>query len=65
MPKSSEKLFIGEVIIDWQLIGRGVWNTREMINDDIFDTLFISNFEIKFLEEDPINELDLRILFEH
>ena len=44
----------------------GVWNTREMIDDDIFDIFFISNFEIKLLEEeDPTNELGLRIFFEH
>ena len=53
-------MFIGEVIIDWQLIGRDVRNTREMIDDDIFDTLFISNFKIKLLkEEDSTNESGL------
>ena len=59
-------MFIGEVIIDWKLVGRGIWHTREVIGDDIFDTLFILNFEIKLLkEEDPINESGLCILLEH
>jgi len=37
-----------------------------VISDDIFDILFISNFEIKFLKkEDPTNELGLRILLKN
>jgi len=40
------------------------FGTREMVCNYILKTLFISNFEIKFLkEEDPTNELGLRILF--
>jgi len=59
-------LFIGKVIVEWQLVGRGVWNTREVIDDDVFDTLFISNFEIKLLkEEDPMNESGIHVLLEH
>ena len=39
---------------------------REVIDDDIFDTLFFSNFEIKLLkEEDPKDESGLRVLFKH
>jgi len=59
-------LFIREVIIDGQFVGRCVWHTGEMVGDDILDTLFISNFEIKLLkEEDPTDELGLHILLEH
>ena len=37
-----------------------------MIGDDIFDNFFISNFEIKLLEEeDPTNESGLCVFFEH
>jgi len=37
-----------------------------MIGDDIFDPLFISDFEIKLLKkEDPTNESGLPILLKH
>ena len=59
-------MFVGEIIVDGQFVRRCVWHTREMVCDDIFDTLFISNFEIKLLEEeDLMNESGLRVLFEH
>ena len=51
-------MFVKDVVIDGQFVRRCVWHTREMVGDDIFDTLFISSFEIKLLkEEDPTDEL--------
>ena len=59
-------MFVGEVIVDGQFVRRCVWHTREIVGDDIFDTLFMSNFEIKLLkEEDPTDESGLCILLEH
>ena len=59
-------MFVGEVIVDGLFVGRCIWHTKEMVGDDIFDTLLISNFEIKLLkEEDPTDESGLRILLEH
>ena len=64
--KDFLELFIRKIVIDWQLVGRCVWDTREVIGDNVFDTLFISNFEIKLLKkEDPINKSVLRILLKH
>jgi len=45
---------------------RGIGDTREMVSDNIFYTLFVSNFKIKFLKkEDPMNESGLGILLKH
>ena len=62
----SVKVAKSRSIVDWQLVERGVWHTREVISDDVFGTLFISNFEIKLLKgEEPTDESGLHVLLEH